>query len=179
MTLPANVRFNTQVPFPAMVTAIGPVTLTKVNGVWTVGFSIANLGTEVPGLGSFPNDYLLVWDSVQLNFFKTPITTLQQMLVGAGRTQRSITGSGQLPIVANDSILNLNAASDLTPTVPLASGRTGAPLTFKNLPGSHLQTLTPTSPDTFDGQSTYPLGAGASVTLVPYNDGVNAGYAIE
>jgi hypothetical protein len=52
-------------------------------------------------------------------------------------------------------------------------------LTFKNLPGSHVQTLTRTAPDTFDGQLTLALAAGASATLVPYNDGVNSGYGIE
>jgi len=96
-----------------------------------------------------------------------------------GRPQRSITAAGNLPVTAGDSILNINAAADLTPVVPAASTRSGAPLTFKNLPGSHLQTLERASTDTFDGQTTYQLAAGAEVTLTPYNDGVNSGYAID
>lgn len=95
------------------------------------------------------------------------------------RVQRSITTIGSLPIVATDSILNINNAGNLAPVVPLASTRNGAPLTFKNLPGSHLQTLTQTAPDTLEGQNTLPLNPGASITLVPYNDGVNTGWAIE
>ena len=95
------------------------------------------------------------------------------------RAQRSIVTSGDLPLVLSDSILNINAASDLSPVVLVASSRSGAPFTFKNLVGSHSQTLTRTSPDTFDGQTTLVLAAGSSVTLVPYNDGINAGYAVE
>lgn len=97
----------------------------------------------------------------------------------ASRQQRSITSSAALPLVANDSILNINSGTDLVPVVPPASSRAGAPLTFKNLPGSHVQTLTRIGTDTFDGVTTLALAAGASVTLVPYNDGVNLGYAIE
>lgn len=95
------------------------------------------------------------------------------------RPQRSITTSGNLPLVSNDSVLNINSGSDLTPVVLLASSRSGASFTFKNKVGSHLQTITATSPDTFDGAATYTLAPGASVTLRPYNDGVNSGYAIE
>lgn len=97
----------------------------------------------------------------------------------AVRPQRSITMIANLPVTATDSILNVNAPSDLTPIVPLASTRAGAPLTFKNLPGSHSQTLKRTSPDLFDGSVSIVLVAGASVTLVPYNDGVNTGYSVQ
>lgn len=95
------------------------------------------------------------------------------------RAQRSITTSDNLPITLSDSILNFNASSDLTPTVPAGSGRSGAPLTFKLLLGSHSQTLGPTGTDTFDGETSLLVEAGQSLTLVPYNDGVNTGYAIE
>ena len=100
----------------------------------------------------------------------------------AGPTQRSITASGNLPIVALDRILNINAATDLAPTVPLSTTRNGAPLTFKNAQGSHAQTLTLSGSDTlaFDGGgTTLSLPAGASVTIYPLNDGVNTGWAIE
>lgn len=109
----------------------------------------------------------------------TGATTVVVSGGGSVRTQRSITSSGALPILGSDQILNINSGSDLSPVVPLASGRAGVPLTFKNLPGSHVQTITRTSPDTFDGQATYLLAPGATLTLVPYGDGVNTGYAIE
>jgi hypothetical protein len=177
MTLPANIRINTSLPFPALAKGSGPVVVSKVNGVWTIGLSFAVVGQQLPPPANFPTDYLLVYDSIANTFFKMSLSALATF--GAGRTQRSITSSGQLPIIAGDGILNINAASDLTPIVPLAAGRNGVPLTFKNLPGSHTQTLTRTSPDTFDGATTVSLIAGAAVTLVPYNDFVNSGYAIE
>lgn len=37
MVAVANVRVNTQVPFPAFVQGAGGITVTKVNGVWTIG----------------------------------------------------------------------------------------------------------------------------------------------
>jgi hypothetical protein len=177
VTLPANIRINTSLPFPALAKGSGPVIVSKVNGIWTIGLSFGVLGVQSPPPGNFPTDYLLVYDSIANTFFKMPLGALATF--GAGRTQRSITSSGQFPIQANDSILNINNLGDLVPIIPLASGRNGAPLTFKNLPSSHTQTLTRTSPDTFDGATTVSLIAGAAVTLVPYNDGVNAGYAIE
>jgi len=97
----------------------------------------------------------------------------------AGRPQRSIRLSADLPIKATDSILNVNATADLGPLLPSAAARNGAPLTFKNLPGSATQTLKRTLPDQIDGVNTYTLNAGSGVTLVPYNDGVNNGWAIE
>lgn len=119
-----------------------------------------------------------------LNFATAPYVSLTVLAEdissnSGARTQRSITTSGELPIVSSDSILNINAVSDLSPVVPLASGRAGAPLTFKNLPTSTSQTLTRTSPNTFDGATALSLVAGAAVTFVPYNDGVNSGYGIQ
>jgi len=178
MALPANIRVNVKAPFPALVYGTGPITVTKANGIWTIGYNPTPFPIQTPPLTSYPNDYVLVWDSVAKAFFQLPLSALYSFAVGI-RVQRSIKGAGDLPIVAGDSILNINALTDLAPSVPLAASRLGAPLTFKNLPGSHLQTLTRTGADTFDGAATLPLNAGAAMTLVPYNDGVNAGWAIE
>ena len=93
--------------------------------------------------------------------------------------QRSITAAGGLPIVSSDVVISFNNAGDLTPTIPLASSRAGVPLTLNNVVGSHTQTLTRTSPDTFNGNTTINLVAGATITLAPYNDGVNSGYFIQ
>lgn len=175
MGVPANLRVNTSAPFPSLVKGAGPISVSKSNGIWTITFSVAQIGVQNPPVANFPTDQALVWDSVADTFILVPLSVIG----AAGRTQRSITTAGNLPIVSTDSILNVNAVSDLIPIVPSYLTRRGAPLTFKILPGSHLQTLTATAPDTFDGEATVPLAAGAAVTLVPYNDGVNAGYAIE
>lgn len=100
---------------------------------------------------------------------------------GGSRPQRSVTAAGNLPIVAADQVININAGSDLTPTVPAASTRGGKPLTIKVLAGSHSQTLSRTGTDSFDGATTLLLPAGGEATLVPFNDGINnaLGYFIQ
>jgi phage-related tail fiber protein len=90
--------------------------------------------------------------------------------------QRAVRSSGDLPVLTADSVVNFNAATDLTPAVPPARGRAGAELSLKNLPGSHVQTLS--FSDGADGAVSLALVPGASLTLRPYNDGVNEGYAI-
>jgi hypothetical protein len=45
--------------------------------------------------------------------------------------------------------------------------------------GSAGLTINRTVPDTFDGQTTMNLVAGQTFTLMPFNDGINTGYAIE
>jgi hypothetical protein len=95
------------------------------------------------------------------------------------RPQRSITTPANLPIQPQDGILNVNVSGAFVIAVPVGATRAGAPLVFKNLPGSHQITLDASGSDTFDGITSLPLAGGASVTLVPYNDGVNTGYAIE
>jgi hypothetical protein len=175
MSLPANIRVNTSAPFPSLVTAIGPITLAKQNGIWKIGLSIAMLGVE--NVPSTATTYLMLFDSIAGNFFKIPLASLP--ITGA-RLQRSVTGAGSLPITVNDQILNVNAgAPGLVITIPLAVSRSGAPLTFNMLPGSSPVTLTATAPDTLDGQASLVLNSGG-VTLTPYTDGVNnaLGYAV-
>ena len=174
MALPANIRVNTSAPFPSLVTASGPITLAKANGIWKIGFSIAMLGVE-----NVPNPattYLLLFDSIAGNFFKIPLASLP--ITGA-RVQRSITGAGSLPIASTDQILNVNSGPGLIIPIPLAVTRGGAPFTFNLLPGSSPVTLTATGPDTLDGQASLVLNSGG-VTLTPYTDGVNnaLGYAV-
>lgn len=93
-------------------------------------------------------------------------------------TQRSITSGANLPITTSDKILNVNVASPLTITLPLASSMGGISLAFKILIGSQSATFVPTGSDTFDTLTTLVGAAGQSVTFIPFNDGVNSGYAI-
>jgi hypothetical protein len=74
MTLPANIRLAMQVPFPAMVTGQGPISVTKANGVWTFGFSTAALGVQNPPPNNLMNtDYVLTYDSVNQTYANVPI----------------------------------------------------------------------------------------------------------
>jgi hypothetical protein len=123
MALPANIRINASVPFPAMVTGSGPITIGKANGIWTVGLSIAQLQTQIPPGVNAPNDYLLLYDSVANQFFKTSIQGLLTIVLalGGARFQRSVTAS---PIVIQgaDQLLNVNiSAGNPTCALPVAS----------------------------------------------------------
>jgi hypothetical protein len=174
MALPATIRVNVRAPFPALVTGSGLITVTKANGIWTIGFNPALIAVQNPPANPL-TDLALVWDPTAKMMVLLPLQTVQ----AGARPQRAIIVAGDLPIRNTDSILNMNPVTDLAPPVPLASTRNGASLTFNNLPGSHLQTLTRTAPDTFDGFNTLGLAGGTEITLRPYNDGINAGYKVE
>lgn len=92
--------------------------------------------------------------------------------------QRAILVGGQLPIRASDQILNIAAAADLTPALPLAATRGGLPLTIKLLPGCHAQTVMRTGNDLIDGNAAFPLAALQRVTFWPYDDGTNSGWGL-
>ena len=53
MTLPANIRINVKAPFPANVSGAGFVTVSKNNGIWTIGvdytkLSQLNVSADIP-----------------------------------------------------------------------------------------------------------------------------------
>lgn len=74
--MPANVRISAQFPFPATVQGAAPITLTKLNGVWTVGLNVAGLGVQVPPAGNYPTDYLIVYDAVANTIFRMALSAL-------------------------------------------------------------------------------------------------------
>jgi hypothetical protein len=180
MALPANIRVNLAVPFPAMVQGSSFITLGKTNGVWTVGASGRLINTANPGV--IATDYVLVWDDVAQAWLKIALSNLITA-AAVTRLQRSVTAS---PIVVGptDQILNVNInAGAPTCTLPQASTRAGVPLTFKDVGGqfaAHSLTLTAFAGDNIDSAGSIVLALNRqSVTLVPFNDGANTGWAIE
>lgn len=185
MTLPANIRVNTAVPFPALVQSNGPITISKNNGIWTIGFTITTFGAQVPLVGNYPTDFLMGYDTVNKTFFSVSITSLIASLAittGSARLQRSVTAT---PIVVQttDQIINCNISSGPAAcTLPSAASRVGVPLTFKDLgqAAAHNITLTGAGGDTIDGLATYVLSNNRQwVTLVPFNDGTNTGWMVQ
>lgn len=185
MTLPANIRVNTAVPFPALVLGSGPVTVSKNNGIWTLGFTISAFGSQVPLAGNYPTDFVLAWDAVNQTFFKVSITNLISSLAittGSARNQRTTTAT---PIVvgSTDQIISCNISSGPAAcTLPSAATRVGVPLTFKDLgqAAAHNITLTAAGGDTIDGAATYVMNNNyQAVTLVPFNDGTNSGWMVQ
>jgi hypothetical protein len=175
MVAPANIRVNIGAPFPALVQGSGFITLGKaVGGVWTIGANGRLINTANPGVVA--TDYVLVWDDVAQAWIKISLSNLITQ-AQAVRAQRSVTAS---PIVVGptDSILNVNIATGApTCTLPQASTRAGAPVTFKDVGGQfglHPLTITPFAGDNIDGGGAITLNTPhQGVTLVPANDGVN------
>ncbi len=179
MTLPANIRVNVGAPFPAVTKATAPVTIAQANGIWTVGFSMATLGIEQPTIMQQQTDYLIVWDSVQGNFYRIPLSAVTSGGIGGSGTQRSVT-AGPVVIVDSDRILNLNLSGSLTITLPGFASRNGVPLTFKDVgrkATANPLTIAAAAGETIDGNASIALNTNAqSITLVPANDGVNTGW---
>lgn len=183
MTLPANIRINTAVPFPALVQSNGPITISKNNGIWTIGFTITTFGSQVPLVGNYPTDFLLAWDAVNQTFFKVSITNLIASIVATypTRTQRSVTAT-PFGVGASDMILNCKITSPAACTLPSAASRLGVPVTINDLGQATANniTLTAAGGDTIDGAATYVIRDNFGyVTLLPFNDGVNAGWKVE
>jgi hypothetical protein len=180
---PANVRVNTAVPFPALVLPSGPITIAKINGVWTIGFTIAAFGSQVPLVGNYPTDFLLAWDNVNQTFFKVSITNLIATIATTipARTQRYVTTT-PIGVGATDMILNCKITTPAACTLPSAASRLGLPVTFKDLGQATANpiTLTAAGGDTIDGAATNVIRNNFGyVTLVPFNDGTNTGWSIE
>jgi|GEM_PF-3360365 len=183
MVAVANIRTNVQAPFPTLVRGAAPITLAKQNGVWIIGQNTMAVGQITLNPANFPNQWVLVYDNNAGTFFRISLV----QLAGIVRAQRSVTASPIL-VGANDQILNVNiSAGSPTCTLPAASIRNGVPLTFKDVGGNfaaHPLTITPFGTDLIDGQTTPSTSITLStnrqgVTLVPFNDGVNTGWAIE
>jgi hypothetical protein len=109
MTLPASVRLNVNIPFPSLVIANGPVTITKSNGIWTAGFNISNL-TAVPNGTLASNLEVLVWNTTTQTFQQTTASLLPTQNIFTG-TSAPASAGGQTAIMGT-----LGASPTLTNT---------------------------------------------------------------
>lgn len=185
MTLPASIRVNTRVPFPTLIYGSAPITMSKINGMWTIGLAVDPLGAQVPASPSFPTDFFLMWDSVAKTYFKVSITSLIATIVAAQpqRTQRLVTTS-PIGVGASDMIINSNIVTGpSTCQLPAAATRLGLPVTFKDVGGqwgARPLTITCTGGELIDGQASVVMGGNfGAITLVPANDGTSTGWSIE
>ncbi len=89
MAMPANIRVNAQTPFPALVSGVNGVTVTKNNGVWTVGLTAGAIQSIIQTLGIVP----VTVGAATLNFGVNP-----------GTTDMSLVITGQTNILSGSSV---------------------------------------------------------------------------
>lgn len=186
MTAPSVIRVNASAPFPTLTIGSGPVVVTKVNGIWTIGLSVAALAVAMPAPGNYPTDLLIFFDTLAKSWSSISLQTIVNAASAASsvRTQRSVTSAPS--VQAGDAIINFNLGVASNLALPTASSRAGTPLTLNDAGGqfgAFPLTVTPNGGDTIAGQFTnaVPLVLRAPrqvVTLVPYNDGINSGWFI-
>jgi hypothetical protein len=157
-----------------------PVKVTKANGTWTIAFDMVDLVTRVPSVSDLANEYWIVYDAAQQTYFKVLLSSLG---VAGARLQRAANAT-PIVVASNDQIINFNVNGVVTCTLPAASSRNGAPLTFHDA-GGHVSavntaTFTPAAGDTIDSQANVVMTTkNGEITLRPYNDGTNTGWSLQ
>lgn len=148
-----KIRVNTQVPFPAMAKGSGPITLTKVNGVWTAGFSVAGLNSIAPPIASYATDSLIGWDAVAGAFFQIPLSVALRMPL----TAPPITKTLAYAVQDGDASIILNGAGSITLTLPAPATNAGRWLYMRTIAS---QTVISAS------ANVVPLAGGAAGTAI-------------
>jgi hypothetical protein len=160
MTLPPNIRVNTNVPFPALVLGSGAIKLTKANGVWTVALDIVDLTLQNITPSNAASQFFVVYDAIQGTFFKAQATSLTQLT----RTQVVVTTSPYVVLASDmDLFVKLAVPGPVAITFPTALSRGGISLRVKDLTGdanTNNITITAAGADLFDdGAATYKLNS--------------------
>jgi len=161
MTLPASIRINTMLPFPTLVLGSGPISIAKLNGIWTVGFSFSQLGQQFPALLQYTTDFVLVYDSIAGTYFKVSLASIVAI---ATNSFRIVTAAGDVTVLINDQNILMNKTVGATTNIlfPTAASRAGVPLTIKDYKGdanTNNITIVPFGAETIDGFS----GAAAAI----------------
>jgi hypothetical protein len=177
MTLPPNIRVNIGAPFPAVVRGSGPISISRANGIWTIGMALpTTFTTQVPAASALPTDYVMVYDSVAGIWVAVTLGTIM-----AG-TQRAVAAT-PVSILPTDYVLHLNLTISSNIVLPPYLSRAGMPLMFKDVgmqATAFPQTLSAATGETIDGLASIPLAVnGQSIRVVPANDGVNTGWFTE
>jgi hypothetical protein len=184
MTLPANIRVNALANFPALVYSTGPIVLSKANGIWTIGYNIAQFITQVPAPPGWANSYVLVWDSTLNTFTKASLGSFAAQISGGstGARAQRVTTASPIVVGASDQIINCNIPTAATCTLPSSASRAGFPVTFKDLgqAAAHNIVISAAGSEKIDGLASVTMGMNyQAITLVPFNDGTNTGWATQ
>jgi hypothetical protein len=147
--MPANIRVASRFPFPALVNGAAPISLTKLNGVWTISLSTVGLAVQTPAPANYPNDYIIVYDSAAQTNFRIPLSSLYT--IAGPDTYLSFLVRG----------VNFNSANTDTPiSIPLPPGVTNYHVSILMIANAS-QTLTTATFGLFTA------AAGGGVAIIP------------
>lgn len=175
MTLPANIRVATQVPFPSQVKGQGVIGIAKANGVWTISLNFSKL---LPGIITPPNPastYVLVWDSMTNSF-----DLMQLAYVTASKVVRVLTNPGPYVALPDDDVLIVKQAVGAAFNVTVDWAGRSKPLTVVDGKGDAAVnniSITPAAGQTQLAIADYVYtidGNGGSITLTPLPDKTGA-----
>ena len=165
-----KIRTNIGVPFPALVKGSGPITVTKVNGVWTVGYSIAGIFVQIPLPSAYATDYVLIWDSVANTFARVSLATLIAGINAQAPTFDFAPGDYN---VTTETTLFINKAIPAAHNInlPTVASRNGIPIIIKDCVGnaaSFVATIVPNGAERIDGLAALPINSNyGGFKLVP------------
>jgi len=154
MTLPANIRVNIGAPFPSLVKGSGPVTISKQNGIWTVGFSVTNIGAMPINVNPATID-ILVWNTINNSF---QIATLSQVVTFENApTKISSVNSPYSPLLTDTYLYVDTSTGPVEIDLKTSASRNGVTLKIKDTTGhaaANNITIKPVgggAPETVDG----------------------------
>lgn len=73
MAIPARIRSNINMPFPASVAANAPIAMSKNNGIWFININMSSLATAPSGTNA-DNLKVLVWRDDIDSFHAIPLS---------------------------------------------------------------------------------------------------------
>lgn len=179
MSQPANIRVNMSSPFPALVKGLGPIAISKLNGIWTVSLNFGAIA-QAQGLPDPANTFVLVWNALTGVFTLIPIG----LVPAVGKVVKTLTGVGALasPYAAlpADDVLIVKQAAGAAFTITVDWSQRTKPLCIVDGKGDAKVNNITVTPALGQSQLTvvnysYVINAiGASITLTPLPDGSGA-----
>lgn len=128
MTLPAVIRVNVSIPFPALAQGAAFITLVKANGIWTI---TPNYQLLAQATGVTATQIIAVYDT------GTGVWNYVNALGfgGGGSSYRTVTTTGLVTVLPSDTTILLQKGSSGASSIqlPQSAVRNGLPVTVKDM----------------------------------------------
>lgn len=174
MTLPANIRVNASVPFPATVKGGGAIFVTKSNNIWTISLNFAAFPT-IPAAPDPANSYVLIWNAVTNTLALIPLSS-----VFSSKVVKVLTAAGPYAAAPNDEVLIVKQTVGAAFTITVNWSTRSKPLRVVDGKGDAAAnniTITPAAGQSQLATVNYSYvidGNGGSITLTPLPDNTGA-----